>query len=92
MTQFLYHLKPRYEEVKSLTSISNETIPYVFLQKLPLPSKGQIRSGFQHIPLPPKRTPNSDFCANTKMVGNLNGMKNISNLAISMKASWCCMK
>uniref|UniRef100_A0A158Q7D9 TPR_REGION domain-containing protein n=1 Tax=Elaeophora elaphi TaxID=1147741 RepID=A0A158Q7D9_9BILA len=35
--------------------------------ELPLPSKDQITSGFQYIPLPPKHTPNGNFCANTKM-------------------------
>lgn len=35
--------------------------------QLPLPFKHQITSGFPHMPLPSKRTPNSNFCANTKM-------------------------
>ncbi|VDK87885.1 unnamed protein product, partial [Litomosoides sigmodontis] len=35
--------------------------------KLPLPSKDQVNSGFQHSPQPSKRTSSSDFCANTKM-------------------------
>ncbi|CAG9532258.1 unnamed protein product [Cercopithifilaria johnstoni] len=35
--------------------------------KLPLPSKDQITSGFRYVPLPPKHTPNSNFCASIKM-------------------------
>ncbi|KAL3984668.1 hypothetical protein ACH3XW_35480 [Acanthocheilonema viteae] len=35
--------------------------------KLPLPSKDQITTGFRYVSLPPKRTPNSNFCANIKM-------------------------